>query len=279
MSCRRHAVLVTVWITSLPVGCALEGPIHEHDSPTSTTWPKQLAGRSLRFVTDDYALYATDSNEARILDIWVRSEIARFREQFDFPFQSPGLILAMEPGDEPSAPIEAWRRRHADRSNRFFYGWNRPYCFFRKPFFRESFSLPAEQLRKFGLLINGMPTPAWTCFLCTDQHVREEFAAKVEEHMKGANDESDAVLAKMPPLLRLHQRVALGMFRVMAAMIIPKYCSINIDLMRLQRRETLQMAVLDTAGLTDAHHKKERQRSRKQIDARWKYIWERRPIE
>ncbi len=188
-----------------------------------------------------------------------------------------GLVLSMEPGDEPAPALESWRLRHADRSNRIWYGRRRSYSVFRRPFFRESFALPAEQLEKLGLLTDGMPMPAWTCFLCTDQHLRDEFSQKHAKQMQAANAESDEVLAKMPLGQRLHQRVALGMFRTMAAVAWPIYCSIDIDLMCLQRRETLYRTLLDAADLTDTARVSETQQLRKRIDKKWTRHLKRRP--
>lgn len=252
----------------------------------TTGWPPQIAGRSLRGITDDYALYANDAGSAEELRRWLDIALENFRSDESDDCTKPGVVLAIEPDEDPLLMVEQWRKENVNRDRRitwtspirnqtFSSTDGRPYCLFSGNYFRESFSMSFQEAIRVGILDVQDPRPAWICFFATDQHLMVAFN-KQREQMDQRQSER---VKDVPVMVRVLSFPSELIFSAAALVVIPKYRSIDIELMHLQRRETLNRALIK-ACYEDGLLRTERLKNiRDETDRAWKDIWVRRPIE
>lgn len=231
-------------------------------------WPQWLAGRQLHAETPDYVLYARAPRVAERLKRWLDEELSTFRDWYVFTPKGPGLVLAIEPGEEPSAPAAKWCGEQA-RPLR-----DHPYSFRRHPYFRESFDMPVNDAVTIGLLDERVPAPAWICFLTTDEHLGAVFEAKLTVLRK----EWLADLKAMPPDVWAANRWVIPLFYVGAELSFPRFRSIDVELMHLQRRETLWSALMRCVIEDESLREAEMDAVREEIDVEWQRIWDSRPM-
>lgn len=250
-------------------------------------WPDQIAGRSLRGITDEYALYANTAGSAEELKSWLEIELEEFRSDESDDCTKPGVVLAIEPGEEPLLLVEQWRKQNVNRAR--LIAWTspirnqtfnspdgRPYCLNKRPYFRESFSISYQESVRLSILDIQDPRPAWICFLATDQHLNMAFDEQIERQRQQYGES----LKEVPAIVRMLSFPSeLIMYSAAALFIIPKYSSIDSELMHLQRQETLNRVLIRCCCEDKALRSQRLENLRDQIDGAWKDIWVRRPID
>ncbi len=203
-------------------------------APSTNQSQKQSILGRLRWVkTDKYDLFSRDIGEAEALKPWIDRELESFHARFEVSPKGRGLILAIEPGDEPNEKVLEWAARNVDRtrtvhlspeSNRWVYQTGRPYCLSRgTPYFRESFAITSTQSEMLIPLPFNDGRYAWMCFLTTDAHLLEAFDSTLKRSEETA----------------VHVDDGLGLLKLQRWMIHGDYKSIDKQLMQLQRREVL----------------------------------------
>lgn len=273
------------------IGCQATEPHRRLAEEARPTWPDRLAGRTLRATTDDYVLYAPNGVEAGQLQAWLDQEIAEYRSRYG-PFAGgPGMVFAIGAGEEPVTAIEEWRRKNVHRSRLLVWKYHardlgppwpfrgRPYCLDREPYYTESFSMPYEQGVHAGLLDPALK-PAWICFLATDQHMVEEFDELILRRREQSLEKL-VELFKDPrfPAAFVLSFPAMPIFLIGHVYISQRYRSIDIDLMQLQRRETLWGALIDWSVPDDSERERKLKALCEEIDEAWKRLFLHRPID
>jgi hypothetical protein len=61
---------------------------------------------------------------------------------------------------------------------------DRPYCFTRNLYFRESVIIPYDVAIRIGLIDARVPKPAWICALTTEAHVKQSFDRGMKDRLK-----------------------------------------------------------------------------------------------
>lgn len=252
----------------------------------ATGWPDQIAGRSLSGITDEYALYANNEASAEELKRWLEIELEEFRSDEADDCTKPGVVLAIEPDEEPVLVVEQWRKENVNRAR--LIAWTssirnqsfnspdgRPYCLSKRPYFRESFSMSYQEALRLGFLDIQDPRPAWICFLATDRHLNMAF----DEQRERQRQQYGESLKEVPVLVRMLSFPSELIFSAAALFVIPKYRSIDSELMHLQRRETLNHALIRCCCEDKTLRSQRLESLRDEIDRAWKYIWVRRPID
>lgn len=258
----------------------------ERQRLAATGWVDHIAGRKLRGITDEYALYANNAGSAEELKRWLELQLEEFRSDEAADCTKPGVVLAIEPGEEPLLMVEQWRKENVDRTR--LIAWTspirnqtfnspdgRPYCLSKRPYFRESFSMSYQEAIRLGILDIQDPRPAWICFLATDQHLDMAFDEQIERQRQQYGES----LKEVPVIVRVLSFPAELSMSAAALFIIPRYRSIDSELMHLQRSETLNRALIKACyegGLLRAERLKN---VRDETDRVWKDIWVRRPID
>ncbi|MCH7702790.1 MAG: hypothetical protein IID37_13995 [Planctomycetes bacterium] len=258
-------------------------------SPNS--WPAQMAGRSLQVVSDDYALYANDAGGAELLASWLDSQIVEFHKQFEDTNRAAGVVVAIEPGEEPMTALTAWRDHNDTPTQRIewpspnsrfgsFTGERRPYCFDRIPYFRESFGMSSDDAIELGMLQSGVEQPVWICFLATDGHFWDALATKQAQINEGRNRRIHELLsnAEAWPAILL-SAPALPLMFAMAGFIHVSWTQIDHSLMELQRREILWEALIDSRLNNKLAAQLELKGLRQDIDEEWRRRWFNRPMD
>jgi len=210
-----------------------------HEWRPSDGNPRQKVGGRFHWVqTEDYDLYSRKPNEARKLKPWIDSQLKTFRRSFMTEPDGRGLVFAIERGEEPAIGVVDWVRRNINRtrtvhlSERVSYDNGRPYCISRgNPFFRESFVVPVSETVELGIVESTGICPAWICFLTTDRHLLNAFDRAMAETKATAVFIDDG----------------LGILKLMRWIIFRQYRSIDLRLMRLQRKETLLKALIHSS--------------------------------
>ena len=140
-----------------------------------------FAGRTLQAATADYVLYSQERAAAQELQQWLHRELVVFRARYGGEFNRPGLIFAIEPGDDPAPEIGEWHKIAVSYKGR-------PYTFFGS-YFQESFYVSPSEAQRTSLINAASTRPAWICFLTTDTHTKQAFDAKVRRHRHDALEE------------------------------------------------------------------------------------------
>ena len=258
---------------------ALSEQRFEDEAIAPPSWPEQLAGRELRVNTKDYALYAANPKMADELHEWLMKELTQFRLEYDTKIQGPGLVLAIEPGEEPIDALEEWRKRNVRRERwinwsspirrQFFMSpLGRPYCLSRTNYFKESFSFPYDEALESAIVDRTTQRPGWICLLTADAHLLGAFDSTIKQRRRVAK-----------PVRGNASLGALMMFAGIRLLILPRYRTIDIELMHLQRKEALFHALLDASQMDVPRRTLARKELRATIDQEWKYRWVRRPID
>lgn len=263
------------------LGCAAPTPRVNGESIAPPAWPRHLAGRELQVKTKDYALYAANPQMADELNEWLMKELTQFRLKYDTQITGPGLVLAIEPGEEPIHALEEWRKRNVRRERwinwsspirrQFFMSpLGRPYCLSRTNYFAESFSLPYDEAVESAILDRSLQRPGWICLLTADAHLLGAFDSTIKQRTDAAE--------------HTHRRAtkslgAMMMYTMARFLIFPRYRTIDIELMHLQRKEALLHALLDASQMDVPRRTLARKELRATIDQEWKHRWVRRPID
>ena len=256
-------------------------------------WPECVAGRSRRIVTDGYVLYgrslpaaaekqpkALRRDSLDVLRRWLDAELPTIASRYRLP-EGRGLILATGPGLEPDAALNDWRTRNVSRERRIRWTSEirsqeihtragRPYSFFHTCYFTENYSLPYEDALDAGILDPGMVKPAWIGVLTTDDHLQSAFRQKYGEHERKVQSEASASAGEW--LMGAGVRLALRLDE-------PKYRSIDLQLMHLQRREALAKAIINASVEDDQPRFEALTQLQRDTDEAWQELWFRRPIE
>ena len=254
--------------------------------PANEVWPAQLAAHALRVVTEDYVIYGDSAPAAERVRRWMDQQLAHFRMRYDCGVKRPGLLFLIEPGPERIPAVEQWRKKNVKRARMIYWTSpirtqsirtrsGRPYTSLGHPYFVESFSMPPEACKQLGLLEGLNAAPPWICFLTTRGLVLARFEEELQQIMRRFWEELGRAVIEE----RTNDIVGACIFGPVALVVFPTYCSIDQQLMLLQRRETLWTALLECAETDAAHRAELLGVLRDEIDADWKYIWVRRPIE
>lgn len=268
---------ILVWL----IGCQAD-----QKRLAATGWPDQIAGRRLRDITDDYALYANNAGSAEELKKWLDIELENFRTDEPDDCTKPGVVLAIEAGEEPLLWVGEWREENVNRARRitwtspirnqvFSSSAGRPYCLSNRPYFRESFSMPYQEAIRLGILDIQDRRPAWICFLATDHHLNITFDEQIERQQQKYDDS----LKELPVIVRMLSLSSELIFSAAPLFVIPKYRSIDIELMHHQRRETLNRALIKACSEDGLLRSERLKNVRDETDRAWKDIWVRRPID
>ncbi|UCG16203.1 MAG: hypothetical protein JSV19_13000 [Phycisphaerales bacterium] len=246
-------------------------------------WPSEFAGRQLAVVTGDYAVYALAPEIATDLRGDVDSELAAFRARYPGLRIGKGIVVAIEPGEEPCLPVREREMRNADRRSAAVWyeppAVGRPYAFGREPYFRESFSLPWGETPELMSLEPGEQLPEWICFLSTDPHFAERFEYEVAKFRQRAAKAMRDFVFGSPVSVVLKQWWAGPAFFLMAEAHRPRDFAIDLELMHLQRRETLWAGWLTSGIAEPSQRERELAELRRQIGAQWARIWDRQPMD
>ena len=129
----RRAACVCIVVA----GCARAEREVEFVPQAIKTWPAKCAERVLRVETEQYAIYARESDNAESLHTWLGDELAEAQARYGTAI-GRGLVLAIESLEEPVAELDAWRAQNVDRYREIywvdpftrsdFHGFGRPYC-------------------------------------------------------------------------------------------------------------------------------------------------------
>ena len=258
----------------------------ERQRLAATGWVDHIAGRKLRGITDEYALYANNAGSAAELMRWLDTELEEFRSDEADDCTKPGVVLAIEPGEEPLLMVEQWRKEIVNRTrlitwtspirNQTFNSPDgRPYCLTKRLYFRESFSMSYQEAVRLGILEDQDPRPAWICFLATDEHLNMAFDEQTERQRQQYGES----LKEVPTIVRVLSFPAELIMSAAALFVIPKYKSIDSELMHLQRRETLNCVLIRTCYEDGLLRTERLNNIREETDRVWKDIWVRRPID
>jgi hypothetical protein len=253
---------------------------------TACGWPRRLAGRELQFITERYVLYGTDHESAKAMRDWVEAELTSFERHYTMP-AGRGLVLMLDADQAPLPEIEGWRSETPDRPRVIDWSSNdrrqatvhsrngRPYCLLLKPYFHESFALIRPASAQTGDVDESMPKPAWVCALSTDAQVKAAFNEEARQHERQALEKGKEEMKDMPA----DQRLANWMFYGMYKSFVPVWRSIDVKLMRLQRREALWQALIRNSGMPEEQQTKVLSSLRDEIDEAWKELYFSRPYD
>jgi hypothetical protein len=246
-------------------------------------WPEEIAGRRLRALTADTAVYALDAAAAEELRAWLEAELALFRSRYQCTI-GRGIVISVDSREDPNEAVEAWhtvnvrrdRRIHwtsSIRNQTFVSDSGRPYTFVDPWYFREGFSMPMHVATEIGIMAGNLNEPTWLCFLPSEEYYNMCFQekhtkakAEVERAMKTASPDQ----ALYGALLGIAARIAIPVYRSI-------FRSMDADLMRLQRREMLWQELLNSSDLPEARRTAEIEAVRSEIDEEWKSTYFRRP--
>jgi hypothetical protein len=243
-------------------------------------WPRLLAGRELQFLTDRYVLYGTDRASARTMREWLDAELMSFESCHTMP-EGRGLVLMLDADRVPPPQIDGWRSETPERPRVIDWASNdrrpetvhsrtgRPYCFFKKPYFRESFALTRLEPSRGGEVECFAGRPAWVCALTTDAHAVTAFNEKVREHERQMNEEANDQPAG--------QLLAEWMYYGMYKLCVPAWRSIDEEMMHLQRREALWRALIRNGSMPEDRQSEALTSLRDEIDEAWKKLYFSRP--
>ena len=198
----------------------------------------------------------------------------------------PGLVIAIENGDEPCKNIHEWCKRNVNRKiliewsttyrgQRFTSAFGRPYCLSPesayKPYFLESFSISYNDAVQIGIIDKDIPKPIWICFLTTDKHL-------IKSQKKITNEVKNYYKELKGKLSLLDKAFYLPLF-LLAELFIIKNKSLDKNLMHLQREETLHQAIINNMYNDESRNKTEFMKIQKMIDDKWQDYWFHRPLE
>ena len=253
---------------------------------TVSGWPRHLAGRELQFITEHYVLYGTDRHTAKAMRKWLDIEITNFERQHDM-VDGRGLVLMLESYQAPLPEIDGWHGENPDRSR--VIRWTsdgrrqetvnsrtgRPYCYFQEPYFRESYVLSC--VSSPGSIGSGdsTVTPTWVCALSTDDQVMDAFNDKAREHEHKAIEKAKKEMKGMPADQHSVQWMFYGAYKLFSV----KWRSIDIKLMRLERREALWEALIRNSEIPDEQQTRILTSLRDEIDEAWKKSYFSRPYD
>jgi len=285
MSTLRLAGLLASALAIASSSCApCKNKVQEQIAAPS--WPQELAGRKLQVIADPYALYANDAEVAKGLAAWVDVEVAAFRSRYGRGPTGAGIILAIEPGEEPSPALRdlyGAKRGSGDpapTASRSVPALlpslsERPYCVSRWPYFRESSPINYQEAVRTGLLEKEAPRPDWICCLTTNEHLRAQFEKALSARARSQRKR----VAKVPLLVRVLSFPAMMIYRPVGMLITWKYRAIDGKLMRLDRREVLLKALIDSRFVESRDRLSAVEELRGKTDQRWQYLYRHRPID
>ena len=269
------------------LSCAAPTVVSLAPNGKPSCWPSELLGRTLWVERDAYVIYATTSESAQELNDWMTHEYPKGKFDCALNGEVKGVVFSLEHGPEPDARVEDWHKDNvrrerviawtsAIRNQRVRIDSGRPYSLRNRPYFRESFTICPKELR--AMLPEGakLPYTSWVCFLCCDQNV----GLSASDEMQRAREAWPAERRKIPLIVRALSAPVTKLMEVSFYMwIYPEYRSIDLKLMRLQRRETRHEALLSSCVEGEAERTKRLAILQREIDDQWKYIWFRRPID
>ena len=250
------------------------------------SWPKRLAGRELQASGNSYALYANDAKLGTDLHRWLERQLARYCSQYALP-EGRGVVIAIEPGVEPFPAVEEWEKHNVSRARvvdwvsehkrgHTFHGRSgRPYSFFRDPYFRESFVLAYDDAVRIRVLDTSTPEPAWICLLTTDAHATENFNEKIRRY----EEETIEKEFEVNKGLTLDERFCRRLFYVMFKLCVPVYRFIDVDMMHLQRRETLWQTLIHGSEMNEDDRLGALSRLQDETDEAWTQLYFSRPTD
>jgi hypothetical protein len=259
-------------------------PPAEQTTQPATDWPKVLLGRKLQHTSDNFVIYANISSSGVQLASIVEQELQDFQSRYDLQVPGPGIILAIEPGDDPSRALELWRKAHAasERDLKWshpkyrnpFNFEHRPYCSF-ESYFRESFYLPVVDLRELAAdELSPALEIAWCCVLTTNAHVRATLNSLL---VKSWRETSAKKWRKMAPSI-LENLSAVPFFLLIGTAGYAKNLVLDLNMLKLQRRETLWITFLKVSLPDNDARTKLLEQLESEIDDQWRQLWLKRPI-
>ena len=269
------------------ISCQVAGPSGTSPKRAHEEWPSHIAGQARHVVANDYVVYAKDPVAAERLSVWLREELTAFRSVYEGTCDGKGLVFAVEPGVELPLTVAAWRTQNVDRSRlivwtspirlqTFMSLHGRPYCLNDEPYFLESFQLPVDEAIRLGV-VPEEAKPAWICFLATDEHITTSFDVTLQ-HMK--REHAKWVRDVVPLVVRLLSFPAILMYSaVYESWVFPRYRMLDLDLMHLQRRETVRKALIGCSTADLSKRRLKLQALQTEVDDAWKGIWVRRPLD
>jgi hypothetical protein len=255
-------------------GCLSTAKVAEPVDQPRGPWPAEAAARRLAVVKPTYVIYANNKKAAGRLAESLECTLVLLRADYGINDVGTGVIFAIGYGDEPDPGIRSWLDTHPDCSRSMSwtetggFPWvstdeGRPYCLARHAYFRESFVLPSSEAHGLSLPADASREDLWYCFLTTDDHWRDRYAARSDEFRRKRaecpKDAGELAMAMLHELLLTH------------------YQYIDRDLMRLQRRETVCLAILSAGDPEGAEDSVAVHKMRRDIDKRWAELWLGRP--
>lgn len=187
-----------------------------------------------------YQMYTIRSDVKSNLRRWIDQQITEFEREYGVEACGPGLIFPIEELQSVPDALREWSIENTESERTvvftkknvdFVYKGGRPYCLSRgKPYFAESISVPPRVAKDLGLIEKGEELPEWICFLTTDDHWLKSF----DQKWGGGMVRLDGI----PELL----------FRLFDWYVKRDKRGIDLELMRLQRREALWAALLQACS-------------------------------
>jgi hypothetical protein len=242
-------------------------------------------GRPLAHEAECFAIYTRQADEAEELFAAVNMEVSAFREAHASQDLPKGVVIAIGAADALDRDIEAMRQegRPRDRAlewtipDRGLTVWTasgRPYTMEQGPYFREAFEIPVERAREAGLIPVEVTGISWVCILPTERYFNVSF----DEVVQTRRMKMEQVVANLPAQVRAANAAALPIMRAGAEVAYVKMRYLDVKLMRLQRRETLELALLRQA-FTEDELDAELEKLEREIDEEWRGIWRRKPVD
>jgi len=248
----RHLVLPSV-ACLIAASCTSTEHQQRCGAAAPVFWPQELAGRRLQVLTSGYVLYGNDDGGAAELARWVDNELSAIQCRYGIT-PGQGLVLAIDSAEDPLAPLEMWRADAISRKREIHWTsqrWKqpefrsaegRPYClgYGAPPYFTESYVIPLSVCRDLRIPPNGLSSPDWACALATDSYFLSAYDAELAARRRTTTEER-----------RMRQDKSLGDLMMDAlwacgrGLIAADYQHIDLDLMRLQRREVLCRTVIE----------------------------------
>ena len=267
--------------------CQVAEPLVRSSQRPPAEWPSHIAGRARHVVADDYAVYAKDAAEADRINVWLEEELSVLRSAHKGALRGKGLVFAVGSGADLPPAVDEWRSQNVDRtrliewtspirSQSVSIATGRPYCLGNEPYFIESFEMAPDDAIRLGL-VPAWATPAWVCFLTTDAHVTTAFDVALKRMKK---EHAEWVSDNVPAEAYLLSFPAMVLMTISAELLAyPRFRSIDVDLMHLQRRETVRRALIRYTTTDICERRQTLAALQDEVDDAWKEMWFRRPLD
>lgn len=252
---------------------------------SDSAWPRTVFGKPLQITIGTVSVYAHERDNAEELVDWMRRDMRRLLVG-ETDSNSRGIIVAIEARKDDLPPrVREWHARRVDRrrpinwtskirNQKFSSNDGRPYTLFTQIYFTEGFVIPNSDIQKIDESLN-ITHDTWICLLTTESHL----AARASDALRVAGQVYESELAEVPIAVRALSALGSAMVMTLRSKMIDRARALDLELMHLQRKETVEAAVI-RATCGDIRDCQDQLISlRDKIDTNWKRVWETRPLD